>query len=367
MAKRRRDDERLERAFRALLARCGAPNAIRQSLQSLLQAGDALRLRSDARLAVGERSSDLPLRLFHLTKRNGDFESAEALAETLAAALQLQLQLQSKESSPQAEDGGVSVVGVAVVSLEQAERGLPSDRLVVKFRERARVRARREDDGELRKELKIRFVHLDDAVAVVDKPSGVLSVDGTSVEAEPSVHAMVRERFPDARMVHRLDLETSGLLVVALTRSAAQHLNRQFRERTVSKTYLARVLGRVDWPREGKHIRLPMERDPDRKLLQRVVTEREVAPDSSMWSVTDAKTIELGDDSSLVELKPETGKTHQLRVHMLHSGHPILGDSLYAPERVEDRAPMLCLHAARLSFAHPESGEILEFASPCPF
>jgi tRNA pseudouridine32 synthase/23S rRNA pseudouridine746 synthase len=127
------------------------------------------------------------------------------------------------------------------------------------------------------------------------------------------------------------------------------------------------VFGRVAWVETQRRLRLPMERDPERKLLQRVVTDRDVPDDSALWSVTDVTVVDAGDESTLVELRPETGKTHQLRVHMLHIGHPILGDSLYEPARVKSLAPRLCLHAARLRFTHPDSGESLEFESACPF
>jgi tRNA pseudouridine32 synthase/23S rRNA pseudouridine746 synthase len=252
---------------------------------------------------------------------------------------------------------------VSVASEAQAALGVPPDRLILQLREIARV----SQPTHSLSASTLRWLHRDESIGVVDKPAGVLSVDGNDSALGPSVHRQVRERFPDARMVHRLDLETSGLLVIALTRGAAQHLNKQFRDRTVSKTYYARVVGRVAWVETQRRLRLPMERDPERKLLQRVVTDRDVPDDSALWSVTDVTVVDAGDESTLVELRPETGKTHQLRVHMLHIGHPILGDSLYEPARVKSLAPRLCLHAARLRFTHPDSGESLEFESACPF
>ncbi|KAJ8561806.1 hypothetical protein ON010_g7873 [Phytophthora cinnamomi] len=255
--------------------------------------------------------------------------------------------------------------------------GATPDRILVQIREFAECRSSDAADTVLTAQVPLKILYRDDAVIVVEKPANVLSVDGTDPDAPASVHRCIANVFPDARMVHRLDQETSGLLVVALTKSAAQSLNAQFRERTIEKVYLARVHGRMRKSESEpvRRVRIPMEKDPTQPLVQRVVSDREVDAESSLWSVTEysvqspaAKRGEVEDDReyTMVELKPVTGKTHQLRLHMQHLGHPILGDSLYSPELVYDRASRLCLHAAKLSFTHPVTNERLSFESPCP-
>ncbi|EEY63303.1 ribosomal large subunit pseudouridine synthase A, putative [Phytophthora infestans T30-4] len=254
--------------------------------------------------------------------------------------------------------------------------GAISDRILVQTREFAQCSRRDAIDMELTAQLPLKILFRDDAVIVVNKPANILSVDGTDPDALMSVHRCVARVYPNARMVHRLDQETSGLLVVALTKSAAQSLNAQFRDRSVDKTYVARVDGWMMNDLEEKsesprRVQIPMEKHLTKSLIQHVVSDREVDPSSSLWSTTEYSVLsrdESGDDrkSTLVELKPVTGKTHQLRLHMQHLGHPILGDSLYSPDVVYHRASRLCLHAAKLSFTHPVTNERLTFESPCP-
>lgn len=225
----------------------------------------------------------------------------------------------------------------------------------------------------------LNVIFRDDTVIVVDKVANMLSVDGTDPDAPVSVYRRIATVYPEARMVHRLDQETSGLLVVALTKSAAQSLNAQFRARSVEKIYLARVCGWMDEKKEQSEslccVRIPMEKHPTQPLIQHVVTNRKIEPSSSLWSVTEysvqSRAIETdGDDDdrrfTIVELKPVTGKTHQLRLHMQYLGHPILGDSLYSPDLVYHRASRLCLHAAKLSFTHPVTSERMSFKSFYP-
>lgn len=376
-----------ELAFRSLLASCSpspVPPAYHSVFSSIINGKDdaasasALRLKRDARLPHNVHTSDLPLRLFYQQRRCIDKAAvAEPAESTAELAIRIADALQRTLSTPVATaetPSTVVITSVSTASMDQTALGIPTDRLVVQLREIARVNPTELQPTESSTspshhttEQSVHWLYRDDAIGVIDKPTGVLSVDGNDPRLGPSIHRQVRALYPDARMVHRLDLETSGLLVVAFTKSAAQYLNKQFRDRTVRKTYIARVAGRVTWAETQRRLRLPVERDPDHKLLQRVVTDRDVPSDSALWSVTDVKVVDPGDDSTLVELKPETGKTHQLRVHMLHVGHPILGDSLYAPDRVQLLAPRLCLHAAWLRFTHPDTGESLEFESACPF
>ncbi|CAI5726946.1 unnamed protein product [Hyaloperonospora brassicae] len=270
------------------------------------------------------------------------------------------------------------IVRVRLPDVSDVALGARPDRILVQVREFAECRTSGAVDAALRAQLPLTIVFRDNALVVVDKPANVLSVDGTDASALPSVHRCIADVYPEARMVHRLDQETSGLLVVALTKSAAQSLNAQFRDRSVEKVYMARVDGWMDDPEDDsastRCLRVPMEKHPSQQLVQRVVPERDdVDPSSSLWSLTEYRVRSRAVDgvqedwrSTMVDLTPVTGKTHQLRLHMQHLGHPILGDSLYSPERVYHRASRLCLHAAKLAFTHPVTNERLRFESLRP-
>lgn len=195
------------------------------------------------------------------------------------------------------------------------------------------------------------IVHSDDHILVVSKPSGLLSVPGRFVK--DCVLHRVQFDFPDVRIVHRLDLDTSGLLVLALSKLAVSDLNRQFRERVIRKVYLARVDGLME--QDTGEIDLPMRPDPDDRPRQVIDHEQ------GKSALTRFKVISREGDSTLVKLMPVTGRSHQLRLHMAAIGHPILGCDLYAPEDVLARSERLCLHAAELGLTHPESGESLHF------
>ena len=204
-------------------------------------------------------------------------------------------------------------------------------------------------------------VHLDRDIIVVNKPSGLLSVPGRRPEHRDSVYARVLEAHPLARIAHRLDMDTSGLLVVALRANAERDLHRQFRERTIEKVYLARVDGLLD--QEEGHIDLPLTRLRQRPPRS-VVDHEGGKPSRTGYRVLRR---DEADRSALVALFPETGRSHQLRVHMLSLGHPILGDRFYASPEAQQRAPRLQLHAAALRLDHPYSGVRMTLAAPCAF
>jgi len=195
----------------------------------------------------------------------------------------------------------------------------------------------------------------DSALLVVDKPAGLLSVPGLT--GEESVESLLRRQYGEVYMVHRLDQDTSGLMLVARTRDAYHLLQRQFLERTIDKMYIAVVDGIV----EGSGtIRLPLRPDPlDRP---RQVVDHEQGKEA----VTDYRVLDrVGQGRVRLALTPHTGRTHQLRMHCAHQeglGCPIVGDRLYGKP-----AERLLLHAAKLSFTHPSSGERLTFTSPAPF
>jgi tRNA pseudouridine32 synthase/23S rRNA pseudouridine746 synthase len=210
----------------------------------------------------------------------------------------------------------------------------------------------------------IELLYVDASVLVLDKPSGLLAVPGRGVDKQDCLSARVQICYPDALIVHRLDMATSGLMVMARGVDAQRALSRAFAAREVSKRYIAVVAGRLEAPPEAwGTIDLPIIIDwPNRPL--RIIDHQLGKPSLTRWRV-------LGYDATgtctRVELEPVTGRSHQLRVHLRELGHPILGDALYAPPDVQAQASRLLLHAGSLGLVHPVTGEALMFESPVPF
>ena len=202
-------------------------------------------------------------------------------------------------------------------------------------------------------------LHADAQILLLDKPSGLLSVPAKPPGVQDCLEARVRAAWPDALLVHRLDGDTSGVMVFARTKLAQRHLNWQFERRQVSKTYIARVAGRVEG--ETGRIDLPLICDWPNRPRQMVCHERGKA------SITDWRVIGREADATRLELTPLTGRSHQLRVHLLALGHPILGDPFYATGAALEAADRLQLHATRLGFRHPDGGAHVAFTSPVPF
>ncbi len=205
---------------------------------------------------------------------------------------------------------------------------------------------------------KPRLVYIDDAVLVVDKPAGLLTVPERGPEKADCLRARLAKDFPEIRLVHRLDRDTSGLVVFALTPQAQAHLGRQFENRVVDKRYIARVWGIP--PEHSGRIELPLIVDWPNRPRQKVCFE------TGRPAVTEWRLLRAEGETARLQLKPRTGRSHQLRVHLAALGHPILGDTLYAEGPARD-APRLMLHAERLGFVHPETGVRLAFRSPPPF
>jgi tRNA pseudouridine32 synthase/23S rRNA pseudouridine746 synthase len=204
----------------------------------------------------------------------------------------------------------------------------------------------------------IEVLHADERVVVALKPAGLLTVPGRGEGLADCLFSRLQGRFPTLRLVHRLDRDTSGLVVFALTAGAQIHLNRQFEERAVDKRYAALVWG---VPLGGKgRVDLPLTVDWPNRPRQKVCHE------SGRPAVTDWRVVRTEGAGARMELKPRTGRSHQLRVHMASLGHPILGDTLYAEGQARD-APRLMLHAERLGFAHPDDSGRLAFRAPPPF
>jgi len=207
-------------------------------------------------------------------------------------------------------------------------------------------------------------VFADDYLLVFDKPSGLLSVPGRGADKQDCLSARAQAIYPDALVVHRLDMSTSGLLLMARGIAMQRLLNSAFASRAVSKRYAALVAGVVEPPAgdaDWGQIDLPIQVDwPHRPM--RMVDHENGKPSLTRWRIQHSM-----DSSTYLELEPVTGRTHQLRVHLAAIGHPILGDALYAPPAVQARAPRLLLHACLLDLQHPATGQALQFRSPAAF
>ncbi len=207
-------------------------------------------------------------------------------------------------------------------------------------------------------------VHLDAACVVVDKPSGLLSVPGRGPDKQDCLARRVQAVWPEAQVVHRLDMGTSGLWLMARGPDMQRAFSRAFEQHTVDKRYVAVVAGRVAPPQTADgwgEIDLPLAADWPRRPLQKV-DATQGRPSLTRWRVLHAQ-----DDRTRLELAPVTGRTHQLRVHLQAIGHPILGDALYAPPDVQAMAPRLLLHACALALAHPAHDAVLALRCDPPF
>ncbi|MBY5972410.1 RluA family pseudouridine synthase [Ferrimonas balearica] len=201
-------------------------------------------------------------------------------------------------------------------------------------------------------------IHEDHELLIVDKPTGLLSVPGRGEHLADCLLTRVQAAFPTALLVHRLDRDTSGLMVFAMTPHAQRHLGLQFEHRRVKKTYVARVHGRLE-PKAGT-VDLPLIVDWPNRPKQMVDHE------NGKPAVTDWKVVKASDAESRVRLFPQTGRSHQLRVHMLALGHPILGDPFYAEGEAREH-PRLMLHSEELRLLHPEGGQGMKFRAKAPF
>lgn len=201
-------------------------------------------------------------------------------------------------------------------------------------------------------------LHEDAQLLVLDKQAGLLSVPGKGAHLADCLIRRAQAAFPDALLVHRLDRDTSGVMVFAMTPAAQRHLGLQFEKRQVKKTYVARVWGQLE-PKDGT-VDAPLIVDWPNRPRQKIDW------DIGKPAVTDWKVQRHEDHATRVRLFPQTGRSHQLRVHMLSLGHPILGDPFYATGEALD-APRLMLHATELRLRHPEGGRGMRFVSKPPF
>lgn len=197
------------------------------------------------------------------------------------------------------------------------------------------------------------ILHIDDDLILINKPSGLLSVPGKAETHKDSLQTRLKSEHPDSLLVHRLDMATSGIMVFARNKAAQRHLGLQFEKRYIEKTYVTVVAGIVEQD-EGE-IDLPLIADWPNRPRQKV--DFEIGKSAlTKWEIAERLS-----DRTRLYLYPKTGRSHQLRVHMMEIGHPILGDRIYAGDESFKAAPRLLLHAEGLMLRHPNGGEPREF------
>ena len=214
--------------------------------------------------------------------------------------------------------------------------------------------------------LNLRCLHADDALLVLVKPAGLLSVPGRGADKQDCASARAQQQWPGALVVHRLDMATSGLLLMARTPDVQRALSHAFAQREVEKRYQAIVQGCMSAPESQGgwgDIELPIAADWERRPL-RVIDHERGKPSHTRWRVL---AMDEAAQTTRLELSPITGRTHQLRLHLAAIGHAILGDALYADTTTQARAPRLLLHATRLAFTHPTNGAWVQYALPPDF
>ncbi|NVK17291.1 MAG: RNA pseudouridine synthase [Methylocystaceae bacterium] len=199
----------------------------------------------------------------------------------------------------------------------------------------------------------------DENLILVNKPSGLLSVPGRASEHKDCLQSRLEDKFGTALVVHRLDMDTSGVMVFAVDKDAQRDLSKQFESKTVFKNYHCIVNDIVE--EEEGEVNLPLRCDWPNRPLQ-MVDHEHGKPAQTRWKV-----LERGEGQTRLLLIPITGRSHQLRVHCLSMGHPIVGDRFYAPPAVIALSDRLCLHAAKLEINHPVTGERLSIDAPCDF
>ena len=202
----------------------------------------------------------------------------------------------------------------------------------------------------------LELIHSDEAFLAADKPTGLLAVPGRGPDKQDCLLNRVLEKYPDARMVHRLDMDTSGLILFARMPEAQRNLSLQFEKREVSKTYIALVEGIVE--KNAGRVDFPMRKD----MGQRLPPKHLVDCVRGKPALTEWKVLERGRATTRIALFPRTGRSHQLRVHMESIGHPIVGDPIYGSP-----SNRLMLHAQSLELRHPATGEPLRLECLAPF
>jgi len=202
------------------------------------------------------------------------------------------------------------------------------------------------------------IIYQDEYFIAVNKPSGLLSVPGKGGENQDSVATRMLAINPEAKIVHRLDCHTSGIMLLAVGIKMQRELSRQFHDRKINKLYIAEVRGVLS-EQQGV-IEVPMRGDPDDRPRQ-IVDHEQGKPAMTEWQLLSVK-----EDRARLLLKPITGRTHQLRIHCASIGHIIIGDTLYGDD-IEKQEQRMLLHAETISLFHPATGEPVSLTAPCDF
>ncbi len=207
----------------------------------------------------------------------------------------------------------------------------------------------------------IPVLYQDDALLVVDKPHDMLTTPGRGPDKQDCLINRLLPQYPNARIIHRLDMATSGIVILALSHAAQVAMGHLFEKRLINKTYIAVVDGQLN--QLSGEIDKPLICDWENRPIQKVCFE------SGKAALTYYKSQEYDavNNWTRVKLQPKTGRSHQLRVHMLSLGHPIVGDFFYAPKPILDKSPRLLLHANQLGFEHPISRQLIDIRSKVPF
>jgi tRNA pseudouridine32 synthase / 23S rRNA pseudouridine746 synthase len=201
----------------------------------------------------------------------------------------------------------------------------------------------------------------DDTLLVLNKPCGLLSVPGKGVDCQDSLATRVQAEYPEAKVVHRLDMSTSGIMLMACGKLSQSQLSKQFQQRQVQKIYIVVVDGKLEL--DNGEIDLPLITDWPNRPKQKV----DLMHGKSSQTRYQVLQYNGADNTTRVRLEPVTGRSHQLRVHMQQLGHAIVGDRLYASKEIQNKADRLLLHAQSISFTHPVTMQAVSFDSPAPF
>jgi len=211
--------------------------------------------------------------------------------------------------------------------------------------------------------MNLAIIYQDDHLIAVNKPGGMLSVPGRGADKQDCVIARLLPHIPEARIVHRLDCHTSGIMLLAVGAEMQRCLSRQFHDREVEKTYIALVNGTVQ--QHSGVIDIPMRADPGNRPVQ-VIDSVNGKQAKTRWRLLGHERINRSDEVSRLQLHPVTGRTHQLRVHCMALGHPVVGDRLYNSAAAV-KAERMMLHAQQLELVHPANNKRLRLVASCGF
>ncbi len=211
--------------------------------------------------------------------------------------------------------------------------------------------------------MELKVLYEDERLLALSKPSGLLSVPGIGADRADCLAKRIAEKYPEALVIHRLDMDTSGVFLMARDKKAQGNIGKQFEQRRVSKTYIADIWG---VPEENSGlIDLPLRCDWENRPLHMVCHEHG-KPAQTKWEVIETREI-AGKPCAHLRLEPITGRTHQLRVHLKAIGFPIVGDAFYAPDDAYEASNRMHLHAHTLTFHHPDTGHKMTIEDEIPF